>query len=45
MLNIAKPSNFHETSKSCEWKEVMKAEYESIIKNNTWDLLKLPHGT
>jgi len=22
----------------------MKEEYESIIKNNTWDLVKLPHG-
>jgi len=22
----------------------MKEEYESIIKNNTWDLVKLPYG-
>jgi len=22
----------------------MKEEYEYIIKNNTWDLVKLPHG-
>lgn len=44
MLNIIEPSNFHEASKSCEWKEEMKEEYESIIKNNTWDLVKHFHG-
>eukprot|EP00253_Pinus_taeda_P021356 PITA_21356 len=44
MLNIAEPSNFYEANKSFEWKEAMKEEYESIIKNNTWDLVKLPHG-
>ena len=44
MSNIAEPSNFYEASKSSEWKEAMKEEYESIIKNNTWDLVKLPHG-
>eukprot|EP00253_Pinus_taeda_P003314 PITA_03314 len=43
MLNIAEPSNYYEASKSFEWKEAMKEEYESIIKNNTWDLVKLPH--
>eukprot|EP00253_Pinus_taeda_P022095 PITA_22095 len=43
MLNIAEPSNFYEASKSSEWKEAMKEEYESIIKNNTWDLVKIPH--
>jgi len=44
MLNIAEPSYFYEASKSFEWKEAMKEEYEYIIKNNTWDLVKLPHG-
>ena len=43
MLNITEPSNSHEASKSCEWKEAMKEQYGSIIKNNTWDLVKLPH--
>ena len=42
MLNIAEPSNFYEASKSLEWKKAMNEEYESIIKNNTWDLVKLP---
>eukprot|EP00253_Pinus_taeda_P024184 PITA_24184 len=41
MLNIAEPSNFYEASKTSELKEAMKEEYESIIKNNTWDLVKL----
>lgn len=44
MLNIAKPSNFHETSKSFEWKEAMKEEYQYIIKNNTWDLVNFRRG-
>ncbi len=43
MLNIAEPSNFYESSKSSESKEAMKEEYESIIKNNTWDLVNLSH--
>ena len=43
MLNIAKPFNFYEASKSPEWKKVMNEEYESIIKNNTWDLVQLPN--
>ena len=42
MLNIAEPSNFYEVSKILEWKKAMNEEYESIIKNNTWDLVKLP---
>eukprot|EP00253_Pinus_taeda_P015622 PITA_15622 len=41
MLNIAEPSNFYEAIKSFEWKEATKKEYESIIKNKTWDLVKL----
>jgi len=44
MLNISKPSNFHEASKSFEWKEAMKEEYQYIIKNNTWDLVNFPRG-
>jgi len=44
MIKIVEPSNFYESSKSFEWKEAMKDEYESIIKNNTWDLVNLPHG-
>lgn len=40
MLNIEEPSNFYEANNSSEWKEAMKEEYESIIKNNTWDLVK-----
>ena len=43
MLNIAEPSNFYEASKSPKWKKEMNEEYESIIKNNTWDLVKLPN--
>lgn len=43
MINIAEPSNFNEASKSSEWKEAMKDEYESTIKNSTWDLVKLPY--
>lgn len=44
MLYTAEPYNFHEASKNCEWKEEMKEEYEPSIKNNTWNLVKLPHG-
>lgn len=36
------PMNFSEAEKEHKWKEAMKIEIQSIEKNHTWELVKLP---
>lgn len=38
------PSNVQEALESKPWKEAMDAEYQSLMKNNTWELVDLPPG-
>ena len=38
------PQSFKEASSIPEWDKVMEDEYNSLIKNNTWDLVPLPKG-
>jgi hypothetical protein len=40
--NVIEPMNFDEANEHDEWKNAMEEEYESIMKNNTWELTKLP---
>eukprot|EP00253_Pinus_taeda_P006746 PITA_06746 len=42
ILNIAEPPNYKEVSKLKEWRTAMNEEMESILRNNTWDLVELP---
>lgn len=42
ILNVVEPLNYNEVSQCDEWREAMKEEYESIIKNRTWELVELP---
>lgn len=44
MLNFIEPSNYKEASQYSEWMATMEEEYESILKNKTWDLVELPEG-
>ena len=44
ILNFVEPLNYKESSEYDEWREAMEEEYESIIKNKTWDLVELPKG-
>ena len=44
MMNFVEPSSYREANQCSEWKTVMKQEYESILKNNTWELVELPEG-
>eukprot|EP00253_Pinus_taeda_P017713 PITA_17713 len=44
MMNVFEPSSYKETSQYSEWRAAMEEEYESILKNITWDLVKLPEG-
>ena len=44
MKNVVEPSSYREANQCSEWKEAMEQEYESILKNNTWELFELPEG-
>ena len=43
-MNVVEPSSYREENLCSEWKEDMEQEYESIVKNNTWELVELPEG-
>jgi len=40
----AKPSTFEEALKEQVWKDDMVKEYESIMKNDVWDVVPRPKG-
>ena len=42
ILNIVEPTNYKEASQSEAWRAAMNEEIESILRNNTWDLVELP---
>ena len=44
VLSEKEPDSFEEANKSKEWRIAMEEEYNSIMKNNTWSLVDLPHG-
>jgi len=44
MMNVVEPSSYKEENECREWKTAMEQEYESIIRNNTWELVELPKG-
>ena len=44
MMNVVEPSSYREANQCTKWKTAMEQEYESILKNNTWELVELPEG-
>jgi hypothetical protein len=40
--NVIEPMSFDEANAHDEWRNAMEEEYESIMKNNTWELTELP---
>ena len=38
----SEPSNVEEALKSQAWKDAMIEEYQSILKNNVWDIVPRP---
>ena len=38
------PSNYEEATEKKEWKDVMIEEYQSIMKNDVWDVVPRPKG-
>jgi hypothetical protein len=35
----AKPTSYEEAAKNKEWKDAMVEEYQSIVKNDVWDVV------
>ena len=44
MMNFFEAYSYREANQCSEWKTTMEQEYESILKNNTWELVELPEG-
>jgi hypothetical protein len=46
MSNIidSEPSTFEEVAEKQEWKDVMMEEYQSIMKNDVWEVVPRPDG-
>jgi len=44
MMNIVEHYSYKEANECSEWETTMEHEYESIIRNNTWELVELPKG-
>jgi hypothetical protein len=40
----SEPSNFDEAAKHKVWKDAMIEEYESILKNDVWEVVPRPQG-
>jgi hypothetical protein len=40
----SKPSTFEEAAKHQVWKDAMMEEYESIMKNDVWEVVSRPEG-
>ena len=38
------PSNYDEASQKKEWVEAMTEEYQSIMKNDVWDIVPKPEN-
>ena len=43
-LNDAKPTLYEEAAKYQTWKDAMLDEYNSIMKNNVWEVVPRPEG-
>ena len=41
---IEEPQTIEEALKNKEWKEAADSEYQSLMENETWELIKLPSG-
>ena len=39
---FSEPSSFKQAIKSQSWKEAMQAEYDALMRNNTWTLVSCP---
>ena len=42
--NLPTPADYREASKDDNWRNAMKEEYDSLVNNDTWELVELPPG-
>ena len=42
VMNVVEPSSYDEAKEYEEWRNAMNEEYNSIMKNDTWELKELP---
>ena len=42
VMNVVEPSSYDEAKEYEEWRNAMNEEYNSIMKNDTWELTELP---
>jgi hypothetical protein len=40
--NVIQPTSFNEDNEYKEWRKEMEEEYDSIMKNKTWELTEFP---
>ena len=40
--NVIQPTSFNEANEYKEWRKEMEEEYDSIMKNKTWELTEFP---
>jgi hypothetical protein len=43
-MNVVEPLNYGQAKDHKEWMDAMKEEYDSILKNETWELTELPEN-
>ena len=42
IMNVIEPLNYEQAKDKEEWVTAMNEEYNSIMRNETWDLVELP---
>ena len=43
-MNVVEPVNYEQAKDHEEWKHAINEEYESIMKNDTWELIEPPEN-
>jgi hypothetical protein len=44
VMNLVEPLNFEQAKEHKQWTDTVKDEYDSIMKNETWELTKIPEN-
>ena len=44
VMNTIEPANYQQAKEHKVWMDAMKEEYDSIMKNETWELTELPEN-
>jgi hypothetical protein len=44
VMNVVEPVNYEQAKEHEEWRNAMNEEYDSLMKNQTWELVELPEN-